>query len=222
MNKQSSQRGTISVSVIVSIVASLLFVFALLFGLMTFTSKQSLQKNFDAKVSETIDKAVKTAEDKKDADFAEKDKSPTKTYNGSTTFGSVSFSYPKLYSAYVVEMVSTTGTPLDGFFQPNIVPIAGPTTLFALRFQVVGTAYDTQLKEFDGLLKSGKVSAKPFRAAKVPSTLGVRIEGEIGSGKTGVLILLPLRDKTLRLWTESRDYVADFDKFVLPSLNFVP
>jgi len=222
MGKQTHQDGAITISTIVAIVMSVLFVFSLMFGLVAFTGKQSLQKDFDTKVEATIGTAVSTAEAKQAAEFAEKEKSPTKTYIGTSTFGSVTFNYPKSYSGYVVEAASSGNSPLDGYFQPGVVPVAGLDAKFALRFQVLSAAYDLQLKEFDLLVKAGKVKISPFRAAAVPSALGIRVDGELSIGKQGSLIVLPLRDKTLRIWTKSSEGVADFNKYVVPSLSFVP
>jgi hypothetical protein len=52
--------------------------------------------------------------------------------------------------------------------------------------------------------------------------VGSRIDGEISQKKQGAMIVMPMRDKTLRLWTESRDYVADFDNIILPGFSFSP
>jgi len=36
------------------------------------------------------------------------------------------------------------------------------------------------------------------------------------------MILLPLRDKTLKISTESQQFVGDFDNIILANLKFVP
>jgi hypothetical protein len=48
----------------------------------------------------------------------------------------------------------------------------------------------------------------------VPDQLGVVITGEIDGTQQGTLILLPQRDKTIKLFTETEDYLADFTKIV--------
>lgn len=221
MNKRN-QSGGAQIFVIVAVLMSVLFVAASIFGLLMFTQKSDLQKNMDAKVDAAVVIESKTIEEQKEAEFAEKEKSPTKTYIGPATFGSVSFDYPKTYSAYIIEGTTSTGTPLDGFLHPNIVPKDDKSVAFALRFQLIASPYETQLKTYDALLKSGKLTIKAYRSAKVPDVLGVRVEGEIATGKQVSLILLPVRDKTLKIWTESKETIADFDKYVMASLSFVP
>jgi hypothetical protein len=38
----------------------------------------------------------------------------------------------------------------------------------------------------------------------------------------GILVLLPMRDKTLKIWTESTAYFTDFNTYILPNLTFSP
>ena len=63
------------------------------------------------------------------------------------------------------------------------------------------------------------MTVAPFRAVLVDSVLGARIDGEITTKRTGSVVLLPLRDKTLKIWTESNAYTADFDE-ILTNLSF--
>lgn len=220
--KHKNQNGAAQTSVVVAVLMTMLFIFALIFGLLMFAKKSDLQKNIDKKVEAQMVIESKKIEAQKDAELAEKEKSPVKTYVGPSTFGSVTFDYPKTYSGYVVEATGSGGTPLEGFFHPNIVPKEDKSVSFAIRFELVSASYDAQVKSFDSSVKSSKVTVKPYRAAMVPDVLGVRIDGEIINGKQGSLILLAVRDKTLRLWTESKDTLADFEKYVLPNLSFSP
>lgn len=220
---EHNQYGAVQTTVIVAVLMSVLFVFSLVFAFVMLAAKQDLSSNMDKKVAQEVATQTKKIEAEQEAIYAEKEKSPTKTYTGPSTLGSVSFNYPKTYSAYVIEASSTNGgTPIDAFFHPNIVPKEDKSVQFALRFEVISTAYDQIVKQYDANLKTGKITTKAFRAAAVPDVLGVRFDGEVVTGKQGSVLVLPLRDKTLRIWTESKDFVADFDKYVVPSLSFVP
>lgn len=217
-----SETGAISMSVIVAVTTTLLFFGTSIFAVISFMGMQDYKNNTNQKIEAAEEVAKKKAETAKDNQFAEDSKSPVKTYNGSATYGDVSFTFPRTYSAYVIEKDSDQ-SPIDGYFHPNIVPnISDNTVSFGLRVRVVGQSYDSILKTFDNSVKTGKVSVTAFRADKVPQTLGSRIEGQIFSQKQGSLILLPIRDKTLEIWTESSSNKADFDKYVVPSITFVP
>jgi len=201
---------------------TLLFIGALIFGVTSFAGKQDYKNNVDQKIEAAVEVATKEVETKKDNEFAEASKSPVKNYAGSATYGSVNFEYPKTYSAYVVEKNSET-SPIDGYFHPNVVPSTGDDNVkYAVRIRVIGSSYASVLKGFDQFVKSGKAKVSPFRAAKVPETLGSRIDGQLTTKDSGSMILLPLRDKTIQIWTESNDYMGDFNNFVVPSISFIP
>ena len=218
MSKNES--GAASTSTLVAVVMTVLFVGSLIFGLSMLVGKADLQKNLDKKVQQQLSVEVKKVEDKKDAELAEKEKSPTKTYTGPSAYGSLALSYPKTYSAYVDESTGTTA--VNGYFHPNVVPKDDRNVSFALRVQLLNASYDSQVKSYDTVVKTNKATVKAFRADKVNNVLGVRIDGEVSSGKQGVVILLPLRDKTIKIWTENKDYIADFNTYVIPSITFVP
>jgi len=60
---------------------------------------------------------------------------------------------------------------------------------------------------------------------KVPSVAGTRLSGQIFSSSKaapGTIVLVPMRDKTLEIWTESNDYLPDFNTYILPNLSFSP
>lgn len=201
------------------ILVVLLFVGATAFGLWAFMSREDYRTNVQSK----IDAAVKVAQNKlsseKDAEFAEREKRPLKEYKGPAAYGSVVIMYPKTWSAYVIE--KNSGTPLDGFFNPSYVPdTTGNSSNFALRMQVLDTSYSQELKKYDSNVKSGKLKATPYVPAKVQSVTGMRFDGEVATGKTGAMVIVPMRDKTLKLWTESTSSLDDFNNIILPNYSF--
>jgi len=220
--KTRSEQGVISIAIIVAVSMTLLFVGSLIFGLWAFTGKQDYKNNVNEKIGAAVEVATKQTETKKDNEFAEASKSPVKAFLGSSTYGSVNFSYPKTYSSYVIEKTADT-YPIDGYFHPNTVPSTSDDSVkFGLRIRVVGTSYSQILKGYDQSVKTGKVKVSAFRADKVPQTLGSRIDGQLTTKVSGSMILLPLRDKTIEIWTESNDYLGDFNTYVVPSISFIP
>lgn len=220
--RKHDQSGAMQTSVLVAGVMTVLFFVSLIMALVFFMGKSDIEKNLDTKVQQSLEIETKKIEAAKDIELAEKEKSPTKTYTAPSTVGSVSFAYPKTYSAYVEEQLSGGAKPLNAYFHPNVVPRDDTKILYALRVEVVTNAYDVELRAADTYVATGKAKVTAFSAAAVPSVLGSRVDGEFTAGKQGTLILIPIRDKTLRIWSESKDAFADFEKFVLPSLTFVP
>ena len=94
---------------------------------------------------------------------------------------------------------------------------------FALRARLVNQGYETVMKQFDGNVSKGTISASAFRTDKVSSVLGTMLSGTVFSTKLqATAVILPVRDKTLEIWTEGTDFTGDFTGTVLPSLTFVP
>ena len=210
-----------SVSVVLAIVLGLLFVTSSIFGIWAFAGRQDYKNNVDAKIEDASAVAVQQAETAKDSEFIEKEKSPLRSYSGPATYGSLKFDYPKTWSMYVEEAGS--GTVLDLYAFPIVVP--GPivaTQKYALRVEISSQSYDKEVKTFDQQVKTGKVKTSAYRPENVQNVLGIRIDGEIETGVNGSMILLPIRDKTIKIFTQIPEFVGDFDKIILPSINFVP
>jgi len=192
------------------------------FAIWAFMGMQDYKNNSDQKSAVAAEKAVAAEDKKKDAIYAELEKNPFRTYKGPETYGTLTLQYPKTWSAYVVEGGASSSAVVDGYFQPGVVPVTNSTIPMALRIQVIGSAYDTQLASLQGQVKAGKVTVTPYRLPKVPSILGTRLQGQVNTKNQGIMVMLPLRDKTLLIWTEGTQYVTDFEKNILPNATFVP
>lgn len=213
----------------------LLLIGAIVFGIWAYSSRQDYKNNTDAKVVAAVAVAKKQEAVVKDKQFAEESKNPLKTYAGPQAYGSIVLKYPKTWSGYIVDSSNSdnggSSTPIDGYFQPGIVPSVSDTnSVFALRLQVLGQSYSQTL---NGVNSSGSQSTtppvvKPYALPKVPKTVGVMITGSLpvsggsGNDKTGVMVILPLRSQTLELWTEGNQYTHDFNKYILPNFTFSP
>lgn len=220
MKYMADERG--NVATIVSIVLlSVLLLCAIGFGLWAFTSRQDYKDNVDKKVTAAVQANTKEVQAADAKDYAEAAKQPLKLYTGPEAYGSVQVSYPKTWSAYVVS--NSSSQPLDMYAQPDVVPsVSDQASVFALRVQVVPTAYSQTVAQFKELQKSGKVTVTPYTLSKVPGVVGVRVDGQLTSTKQGSMVVLPLRDKSLKVSTESRDYLADFNNNILPNFSFSP
>lgn len=208
------------------IVALVIFILGFLamsgFAFWAFAQMQDYKNNVDEKVAAAVDSAVEETKDSKEKEFLERSKSPYKTYKGPGTFGAVELTYPRTWSAAVDENAPGT-TTVTGFFHPDFVPGSRSETAFALRLEIMEQPYEKVLGSYDSDAKAGKVKVSPFKAARVPSVLGARIDGEVVKGFKGSAVLLPLRDKTIRISTySSQTFGKDFNDVVLKNLIFTP
>lgn len=199
-----------------------LLVIALAFGAWAFMGRQDYKNNSEEKTAAAVKVAVKEEAAKKDAEFAEAQKSPLKTFlSNSETIGNLSFKYPKSWSAHA-ESRETNGTIFSAYFYPDVIPSLTDTS-FPLRVEVEDNSYSDELASYNSSgVQAGTLTATAFRAEKVPGVLGTKLTGTLTQEKEGTMVLLPLRDKTIKIWTENNDYLADFNDSILPSINFAP
>jgi hypothetical protein len=192
------------------------------FGLWAFTSREDYKNNSDKKVAAAVEVAKVEEGKVKDAELAEKEKSPTRTYKGPASYGSLNIQYPKTWSAFVTEQANG-GMPVDAYFHPSYVPGINSGTAFALRVQVLAQPYAQIAKQHDPANRKGAV-VTPYSAPKVPGVVGIRVEGQISESTkvSGTMIVLPLRDKTIQISTQSPSFRGDLDKYILANLTFEP
>lgn len=217
--KQLDQRGVLNGLLIPLVLVSLLFVVAASFAGWAYTSRADYKNNSDAKAAAAVAVAEQATATKKDAEFVEKEKLPLVSYKGPAAYGSLLVKYPKTWSAYVSERTNSS-TPIDNYFHPQFVPAGDGDHSYALRVQVVNQSYATVLKSFEAKVKAGKLTATAYIPATQPKVTGTRLDGEIQAKQQGSMVIVPIRDKTLKLWTESPDFVKDFNTNILPNYTF--
>jgi len=215
-----NQSGAMNILLIPLILVVCLFIAAFSFAMWAFMSRQDYKNNVDAKIKTAVEVATKETETKKDNEFLEKEKSPFATYQGPSAAGSIVLKYPKTWSAYAEN--NSGNKEVDAYFYPTQVPGKSSGSAYALRVEVVNQEFSNSVKSFDGFVKRGVVKTKPFTAKNVSGVVGLRIDGEIASRRQGIMILMPLRDKTIKIYTESNQFYNDFNKNILPSLSFNP
>jgi len=221
MSKLNSS-GAVNILLVPLILVVILLFGAAGFGIWAFTSRADYKNNSDKKAAAAAQEARQAQEVTDAAKYAEEIKQPYDSYIGPAAFGNITVNYPKTWSAYVVEN-ERGNTPVSAYFQPKTVPsVADPDNTFALRVELVQTTYQSVLDQFKARLDKGVATIQPYTLAKVPSVVGSRIEGQITERKQGTMVVLPLRNMTLKIWTESNDFKGDLDTHILPNLSFVP
>lgn len=221
--KYGRQAGVVNLLLIPLILVAVIALGVSSLAFTYYNQAADYKNNVDKKITLAVDQARQEVSAQKDKDFAEKEKFPYDRYDGPSSYGGLRILYPKTWSAYVNEPRNNAGRPVEGYFSPGFVPTLNePANNFALRVTVVQQRYDAVLKEFQNNVKNGKVAVRPYQSPNVPNVVGSRVDGEVANKKQGAMIVMPMRDKTLRMWTESRDYLADFDNIILPNFSFSP
>jgi hypothetical protein len=214
-----NQDGAINVLLVPLILAVVIIVVTISFAGWAYSSRQDYKNNVALKVATAVQVANQTESSLKDKQFAEAEKSPLKTYNGPQAYGSLVVQYPKTWSGYVDDSGSGDG-PIDGYFNPGVVPsIADQSSTFALRIEVLSASYSATLQQFQGQMG---ITTIPYSLPKVPSVVGVEINGQIQNDLMGSMVILPLRSNTLEIYTEGTTYENDFATYILPNISFSP
>ncbi|MEK7153716.1 MAG: hypothetical protein AAB834_07215 [Patescibacteria group bacterium] len=217
------QRGAINMLLIPFVMLLLFFFGAVGFAFWANSGRSHYKNESDQEVAKAVQQAIVDTQAVDTQKYAEEAKKPYDTYIGPAAFGNITVNYPKTWSAYVLENERGGGNPINGYFQPNTVPnVTDVDKTFALRVELVQIPYDQVLNQFKASLSQGKATVAPYTLAKVPSVVGSRVEGQITPRKQGIMIILPLRNMTLKISTESNDFKGDLDTHVLPNLSFVP
>jgi flagellar basal body-associated protein FliL len=215
-----------NILVIILLVSAL--VVALGFGVWAFNGRQDYKNNVDKKVAVAVASAKTAQAAALKQQFNEQSKSPYKTFKGAIAYGTISFNYPKTWSAYVDE--SSTSAPINGYFYPDQVPAVQGITAFALRLELVDSPYDQVLQQYSSQITAGTLRAAAYVPPKMKSVAnvqpGTKLDGAIGQNQqgpvVGSMVIIKVRDKTLKIYTQSTNFSADFNNVILTDLTFVP
>ncbi|HEX5448282.1 MAG TPA: hypothetical protein VFW90_03745 [Candidatus Saccharimonadales bacterium] len=211
-------------NLLVIIALFVLLIISLIFGFTQFGKARDYKDNVDKKINQAL--AAKASQLQNQAQQAF-DAVNTYQYKGSSTFGSVTFRYPKTWSAYVD--TSSSSEPINGYFHPGIVPAIDGDTSFALRVELTDSDYSQVLDDYSSQIGDGTVKARAYMPPKMKGVAnavpGTYLTGQISnqnSDQQGNMVIVKVRDKTLQIYTEGNDYLADFKNIILASLRFAP
>lgn len=225
--KKLGMRGEMSALLIPFILVVVLLIGTAGFGYWSYNQMGLYKNHSDQLIAAATKVSDQQLATRLDNQFAQQEKSPYKTYQGPSTWGDVNITYPKTWNAYIPVDNTGSDTPIDGYWYPDIVPnIANDTggngTNFALRVQVITNDYNSVLQNFQSNISQGSITAAPYHLPKVPSVIGMELTGQILPQKKGIIIILPLRNYTLQIWTEGSQFTNDFNNIVLPNFTFSP
>jgi hypothetical protein len=227
MDPQSESSGGSTRKTLLIVVLILLLIASLVFGGWAFSKMQNYKNNSDKISAAAVAAAQKQLTIQLQAQFDQQSKSPYKVFQGSPTYGSITFNYPKTWSAYVD--TSNTSEPINGYFYPGQVPGTQSKTAYALRIELLNTDYAQVLQQFSSQITQGQVTAKAYLPAKLKNVSNVQpgtyLTGQINNQdqtQNGDMLVIKVRDKTLEIYTESGDFLSDFNNTILASLTFAP
>lgn len=217
----SSTKWIITVVLLVVLLAG-----ALGFGFWAFAERQDYKNNVDEKIATAVKVAEEETTEANNRKFAEELKSPLKTYTGPESYGSIKVTYPKTWSGYI-NNGSNSDAAIDMYFHPNVVPAASESSgegqaPVALHVQVLNEPYDEVVESRKSSVESGELTAVPYALPKIPKQAGLKFTGMLDDEIKGTEVVLPLRDKTIVITTQTDTFLNDFNTYILPNFTFVP
>ena len=202
----------------------LLLIAALAFGGWAYKKMNDYKNVSDEQINAAAQAAVKAQAQQLQDNF---DKQNVKSFQGSPTYGSITFNYPKTWSAY--NDSTNNNEPINGYFYPDVVPGVQSATAFALRVELVNTDYGQILQQLNSQITQGALTARAYTPPKMQGVAnvvaGTYFSGQINNQQQtqrGNLVVIKVRDKTLEIYSESNDFAADFNNIILASLTFAP
>jgi len=217
MNKLN-QRGMMN-SMVIPVIGLSIVALALL-GMVIYLGAQldEAENGRDEFAATAVKEARSDIESDLQAKFTEKEKEPFTDFETDTVLGGINLKYPKTWSVSMLQ--DTNDDPqIDAYFHPEVIRIDNEDTRsYAMRLQLVVDPYSEVLEDFSSDIEDGLIKTK---AVTFNGIEGVRLDGQLDEVDRGAMIILPLRDKTIMVWTESRDFLSDFEK-VMTSFSFNP
>ncbi len=217
--KRLSDNGSISGMSVAFIAVCVALVAAIIFGFSSYSSEKKYKNDDNQMINQAVSIAKQKLAAQLNAQFQAQNNATVTSYTGPSQYGSIVLSYPKAWSGYVD---TTGGNPVNGYFNPGVVPSVGDqSNLFALRLEVVADSYSDQLAQYTNQ-QGVPLTITPYALKRVPQIVGVMISGQIQQQKQGVMVMLPLRTDTLEIWTESTQYSNLFTNQILNTVTFQP
>ena len=180
-------------------------------------SYRNQKENVDEITVSAVEKAKANQAEELEADFAEREKNPFRKYESDDILGSIVVEFPKTWNLMVAEDENSS-VQIDATFHPGKIDISSEDNNYALRMQLVDELYTQTVSEYEGNVEEGLLKSKSIT---VSGASGLIFNGLFPDEKVGRAVVLPVRDSTLILRTDSDSFLEDFHK-VIEKLTFSP
>ncbi len=221
MKLNNNQQG--SASTIGLVIMSLLFVGALVFGIWAFSGRQNYKNNTQAIANQEVQSAVNATKATDLDTYNQELKNPYRQYSGPSQYGSIVITYPNTWSSYVDDTGSGAAL-VDAYFNAGHVPaLNGSSSTFNLRAQVINQSYSSIIQTFQGNVQSNTATITAYSLPSLPNVVGIYVKGNINeNNQNGEMVVLPLRNYTIEIWTTGSANEADFNNIILKKFTFSP
>ena len=196
------------VKTVVIIFLSLLLVGSLFLAYYFYNEYKVASTDIDAQVAAVVLSREKEITNKLEDEFAEREKTPYRTFGGPTDYGALSFKYPKTWSAYIAKDASNGGN-FEAILHPDQV-VSGSEP-YALHVTIESTPFESVANRYNGDVSKGNLTSSVI---SINGTDANRYDGTVSRDLVGSILILKIRDKTVTLQTDAEIYREDFNNII--------
>jgi hypothetical protein cdiviTM7_01856 len=207
MKRDKKERGSVNGWMVGTISCLILFLIAGSLAIWAYMQYSHEKSNVDSKVAIEVAKGKSEQAESDQKKFSEEAKNPRIEFVGPSEYGRVSFMYPKTWSVYIENDGSNRGD-YKAYLNPVAVPSASnKASRFALRLEIINKNLDTVLNDYQSRLKKGELTSSSTEFNGISAT---RIDGTFEKELRGSVVLMKVRDKTIRFSTDADTFKPDF------------
>lgn len=215
--RNTFQNGSSTGWMITAICGITLFLAASALGVWALVSYVEQKADVDGRVSLAVAEAVKKQSAEDEAKFQESYKNPKIEFVGPSEYGRVSFMYPKTWSVYV-DKDGTNRTDYVAYFHPvSVPPVSSKDSRYALRLEILNRNFDDVLKSYKSLIDKGDLKSS---TPEYNGNASTRLDGAFSKELRGSVVLMSVRDKTIRLSADADTFKPDLAA-VLETIEFI-
>lgn len=206
------ERGEVNLLVVaLGVMVAFVLVFAGLF-ISSYMKERAATKNLNIKTAAAYaqgkDAGAKAQKAADEASARVAAETPYDTYTAPSAFGDFVIKYPKDWSSWVKE-VAGGSTQVEFIATPDIVKVLPDNSInYAQHITLVNNTYENVKVSYDQRIKAKKVTAA---SATVSGISGTRYTGDYDTRHTGIVVLVPVRDKTMVFTCENTRYQSEFE-----------
>jgi len=183
-----------------------------------FLQYSEISTDVDGQIAVAVAKAKDEQAAQLEAEFAEREKLPYKTFSGPVDYGQLTFDYPKTWSVYVAADAATGGD-YQAFFNPTQVNTVAKDTINALRLTIRDDSFDDVASEYQKFMDR-KDSNLTMQAVTIGDISANRYTGTIpNTDLNGIIVIFKIRDKTAVFQTDTTLFEQDFNT-LLQTISF--
>lgn len=207
MKRDKKERGSVNGWMVGTIGCLILFLIAGSLAIWAYMQYSHEKSNVDSKVAIEVAKGKSEQAESDQRQFLERAKDPRIEFVGPSEYGRVSFMYPRTWSVYIENDGSNRGD-YKAYLNPVAVPSASnKASRFALRLEIINKNLDTVLNDYQSRLKKGELTSSSTEFNGISAT---RIDGTFEKELRGSVVLMKVRDKTIRFSTDADTFKPDF------------